>query len=121
LPWTAAARAEYSWSAGNLWSGARAYVRGDYRWQDGTEPGNPLVASFNTYADQFRDQAFSMLNLRAGLVRDAVEVSAFVNNVTGADPRLSWSNIGQRSPSYPLAYQMAIRPRTTGVTVSYRF
>jgi outer membrane receptor protein involved in Fe transport len=121
LPWTAAARAEYSWAIGSLWNGARSYVRADYRWQDGVEPGNPLVASFNTFNNQFRDEAFSMLNVRVGVVHDSIEVSAFVNNATREDPRLSFSNVGQRSPTYPLAYQMAVRPLTAGFTLMYRF
>lgn len=121
LPWTAAARAEYSWSLRTLWAGARSYLRADYRWQDGTAKGDPLVTGYNVYLDQFRDQAYSTLNLRLGVVREAVEISAFVDNATGADPLLSFSNVGQRSPTYPLALRTPIRPRTTGLTLSYRF
>ncbi|MEJ0039576.1 MAG: TonB-dependent receptor [Gammaproteobacteria bacterium] len=121
LPWTAAVHSEYSWSTGSLWGGARAYVRADFRWQDGAPKANPLVARYDRYLDQFRDEAYSILNLRLGASRDGVDVSAFVNNASRADPALGFAEFGNGGPDYPLAYRAAIRPLTAGLTIMYRF
>ncbi len=121
LPWTAALHAEYSWNINPLWSGARSYIRADYRWQDGIPGGNPAVAGFDPYQNEYRDPAYSTLNLRLGVTRDGVDISAFVDNLTRSDPRLGFQDIGTGGPDYPLAYVSAIRPLTAGVTLLYHF
>lgn len=121
LPWTASAYAEYAWSADALWSGARSFARLDYRWQDSVPAANPRVTSFNQYQNAFRDEAYGTLSVRFGITRDGLQISAFMDNVTNEDPRLSFSNLSQRAATYPLAYQVAIRPRTGGLALSYGF
>lgn len=121
LPWTAALNAEFLWNAGALWSGAQPYIRADYRWQDQAPAGNPLAAGYNPYRDQYRDPAFNELNIRIGVKRDSLDISAFINNATNSSPLLGFSEVGTGGPDYPLAYRGVIRPRTIGVTGLYRF
>ena len=121
LPWTASAHAEYSWNAGALWNGGRGYVRANLRWQDKEPAANPQAAGFDPYLDQFRDQAYSILNLRVGAMRSGVDISAFVDNAANSHPRLGFVEFGTGGPNYPLAYRSALRPRTVGLTVAYRF
>lgn len=121
LPWTAALNAELSWNMGALWSGARSYIRADYRWQDQAPAGNPAAADYNPYQDRFRDPSFNELNIRIGAKRANLDISAFINNATNSDPTLGFHEIGTGGADYPLAYRGVIRPRTVGVTGIYRF
>jgi iron complex outermembrane recepter protein len=123
VPWTASTNAEYSQDVGSLWSGARAYMRIDYRWLDAAPSCNPLVADYDPVikcSDGVApNPAYSILNLRLGVTHGGWDLSAYVDNATHSDPRLGYSD------NYPGTSQLleasAIRPLTFGVTSWYRF
>jgi hypothetical protein len=63
-------------------------------------------------------EAYGILNLGLGIIRGGIDVSAYVNNATRADPRLAYFHATLGSPLYGAT---AIRPLTTGLTAFYRF
>src|SRR5581483_6334038 len=89
-PWTAAVIAEYSRSADWLWENANSYIRMDYRWRDRTPGQDPRTSGYDPLAAGYSDQAYSTLNIRVGLLRQGLDVSAFVNNITNAKPILGF-------------------------------
>ena len=118
MPWTASTHAEYSWSLGRFVSGAQSYIRADYRWLDAMPKGNPNIANYDPGIGPHPNQAYALLNLRLGVVRGGLDMSAFVNNVTRSDPLLSYTHY---IPGDPLYYAQAIPPLTAGITALYRF
>jgi hypothetical protein len=93
------------------------YLRADYRWLDAYPNGNAETAGFVPLQNEFRNPAYSTLNLRLGLVHSGADVSLYVNNLTHADPVLSYV---QAVPS-TLSYIGTVRPLTAGVTALFRF
>ena len=118
LPWTASARAEYTRDIGMLWENARSYVRAEYRWLDSMPKGNPQVTNYDPGVGPYPNQAYGILGFRVGVIRGGLDVSAFVDNVTNSDPRLSYAHY---LPGDPLYYADALRPLTVGLTAQYRF
>jgi iron complex outermembrane recepter protein len=118
IPWTVSVQAEYSHEIDTLWSGANGYVRADYRWLDGAPKGDPRVANYDPEIGPYPDQAYDMIDLRLGVTRGGLDLSAFVNNVTNSDPRLSYVHWG---PHTPIFFADALRPRTVGITALYHF
>jgi len=64
------------------------------------------------------NQGYGVLNLRLGVVHGGLDVSAFVSNLTNADPILGLTHASLTDSLYSAT---AIRPRTMGVTGLYRF
>jgi iron complex outermembrane recepter protein len=125
LPWTASANLEYSRDIGPLWADARSYLRLDYRWLDAGPRGNPAVAGYDPTTESVGgtpapNQAYGTLNIRLGVTHGGLDLSAFVNNITNADPILGYSH-STTTPSSPLFYATAIRPLTSGFTALYRY
>jgi outer membrane receptor protein involved in Fe transport len=123
LPWTAAAHAEYTLNIGSLWAGARSYIRADYRWLDAMPKGDPNVTGYDpatgtTSANAYANPSYQLLNIRLGVQHEGMDLSVFVNNVTNANPRLSYTHI---APGDPLFYATALRPLTAGLTLVYRY
>jgi len=121
-PWSASAHADYSRDVGALWAGARSYFRVDYRWIDATPRGNPALANYDPTTGgpigSAPNQAYAQLNLRLGVVHGGLDISAFVNNLTNADPILGLTHANATDSLYSAT---AIRPRTMGVTGLFRF
>jgi iron complex outermembrane recepter protein len=121
-PWSASAHLDYSRDIGALWDSARSYFRVDYRWIDATPRGDPAIGNYDPTTGgpigSAPNSAYGMLNLRLGVVRGGVDISAFVDNVTNSDPILGLTHA---SVSDSLYSATAIRPRTMGVTGLYRF
>jgi len=63
------------------------------------------------------DPAVSQLNLRFGARQGGLDASLFVNNVFDKTPLL---NISHDTANSPLFYYNSVRPRTIGITVTYR-
>ena len=63
------------------------------------------------------DPAVSQLNLRLGLRQSGLDASLFVNNLLNESPFL---NISHNTADSPLFYYNTVRPRTYGITVTYR-
>lgn len=77
---------------------------------------DPTASGFDP-ALQF-DPAITEVNLRAGIRLGNVDASVFANNLFDTSPLLGKSHDTQMSP---LFYYSTTRPRTIGLTVSYRY
>jgi hypothetical protein len=121
-PWSASAHADYSRDISSIWDSARSYFRVDYRWIDATPRGNPALGNYDPTTGgpigSAPNQAYGQLNLRLGVLHGGLDVSAFVNNLTNADPILGLTHASVTDSLYSAT---AIRPRTMGVTGLYRF
>lgn len=121
-PWTVGVSAQYTFHA---WNAHDAYLRADYQYQSGQSdrvPGNnPLNGGYLPWAT-FELPQTSQLSLRAGVKLDALDISLFGNNLTNNHAILSSaasSNFG--IPGGLVGYnQSTFRPRTIGITASYR-
>lgn len=118
LAWTAAANMEYSRDISPLWSGARSYLRVDYRWLGAANALNPNVAGFDPITGPYQSPSYGVLNLRLGVVQRGLDLSAYVNNATRADPNLNFTHDNTGDPQF---YGSALRPLTAGITAFYRF
>lgn len=118
LPWTASANAEYSRDISPLWEGGRSYLRVDYRWLSAENARNPNVAGYDPLVGPYRNAAYGVLNIRLGVLHGGLDLSAFVNNATNADPLLSYTHDAGGDPMF---FATSIRPLTAGVTAFYRF
>lgn len=118
VPWTASLHADYSRSIGRLWNNAVGYLRADYRWLDAPPKANPYTANYDPAIGPYPNEAYGILNLRAGVQYEGLDVSVFVNNATRSDPRLGYNHV---VPGDPLYEAVAQRPLTIGLTTQYRF
>jgi hypothetical protein len=118
VPWSASLHADYSRGIGNLWANAQGYVRADYRWVDAPPKANPATANYDPAIGPYPNAAYGTLNVRAGVKNGRLDVSAFVNNATNANPRLGYSHV---VPGDPLYEAVAIRPLTVGITTLFQF
>jgi iron complex outermembrane recepter protein len=118
-PWSGALSAQYSFAA----FGARpSYARADYQYQgkqtELTARNNPLNGTF-TPANVFVPPETNLLSLRAGVEwSTGLDVSLFVNNVFNSTPVLAQAS----APGQVLFLQQStFRPRTYGLTATYRY
>jgi len=118
-PWSASLHVDYSLDIGRLWNGARSYIRADYRWLDAYPAGNPKIVNYDPAVGSNPNQSYGMLNIRLGVLHEGLDISAFVDNATNANPRLDFSD--GAVASNPLHSATAIRPLTAGITALYRF
>ena len=118
VPWTVALDAEYSHDISELWSGAKSYLRLDFRWMSAANELNPQVADYDPLTGPHQNPAYGVLNVRLGILHEGLDLSAFVNNATHEDPALSYWHDAYGDP---LLYATAIRPFTAGVTAYYRW
>ncbi len=118
LPWTASAHAEYSRDIGSLWQDTRSYLRVDYRWLGAANALNPQDNAFDPAVGPYQNQAYGILDVRAGVLHQGFDVSAYVLNATNKDPLVGFSHSVAGDPIFTAA---AIRPLTAGFTAYYRF
>jgi iron complex outermembrane recepter protein len=124
-PWTILASAEQTFAN---WSGRKPYVRADFQFTtaqtallpgqdernalfDSTIPGLPITRN---------------LSLRAGFRWSGYDVSMFVNNALDQNPTLFESRDIASPPNSVqgddrLYFARGVRPRTLGVTATYRY
>jgi outer membrane receptor protein involved in Fe transport len=95
----------------------RLYVHGDYQYI-GRGPTLDLTV-FGTDPLSRRSDSYNQVALRTGLRSGALDVSVFINNLLNEAPILN-SQRGSLSPTDTLFTQTSIRPRTIGVTATYR-
>jgi hypothetical protein len=119
-PWTAAlfAASEFTVFAQS------AYARADYQYlakQDDAVPNqDPRNGSYQLWFPSAPMQ--SNATLRAGLKRGGLDASFFVTNLFDSHPRLSVNqDVGTPAGGTPLFYVITSRPRTLGLTVTYRY
>ena len=115
-PWTILTSAEYNLPANE---NRKPYLRIDYQFTTAQTALQPIQDPNNGVADanysglpQTRN-----LSLRAGLRYSGFDVSLFAQNVTNSHPVLSHTRDTNASD---LFYEHTIRPRTIGITASYR-
>ncbi|MBS0366853.1 MAG: TonB-dependent receptor [Proteobacteria bacterium] len=118
-PWTFFATGEYSFPG---WSEHTPYLRADFQYttaqtallpgqdptnglNDTTIPGLPITRN---------------LSMRGGLRWSGFDLSAFVDNATGSQPLLYRSRDIADDSNDKLYFQRSVRPRTFGVTLTYR-
>lgn len=113
--WQAALSAEYGWSLG---SALRAYVLGDYRYT-GTyqRTGSQGVVGYNPYT--YHGAAVQLSGLRAGLRRSGWDVSVYASNLFNTRSFLYFYQAPASGPDGARAETP--RPRTVGLTASYRY
>ena len=117
-PWSASVHLDYSRDSGRLLDDTLGYFRVDYRWLDANPRADPRVAAYDPGTGAYPNQAYGVLNLRLGVLHKGFDVSAFVNNATGADPVLGLTHASLGDPLYSAT---AIRPLTAGITALYQF
>lgn len=116
-PWQLAAYVERSFGAFNDGEG---YLRVEDRYasHDGGRSVNrddSTAVGFDAY--QRFDPAINEVNLRFGLRKSGLDASLFVNNVLDKAPLLSQTH---DTSTTTLFYYNTIRPRTIGLTLTYR-
>lgn len=113
-PWSGSASAQYEFSLGAL---SDAYLRADYQYAsrfDSALPADVVGAD----PEAARTDATQYLSLRAGTRFGGADVSLFVNNVLNDDPIVNRFRDTQASTQF---YAASVRPRTYGVTASWRY
>jgi iron complex outermembrane recepter protein len=123
-PWNIAASVQYSF---RVLGDREGYLRADYQYQArqsnltaGTDPANGGYQPWNV----FQLPQTSQLAVRGGVRFEGLDVSLFCNNLTNSHTVLSQTpSIKQAGVAAELLqYQYtSFRPRTYGVTASYRF
>jgi iron complex outermembrane recepter protein len=117
-PWTIITSGEYVF--GEFRTG-RPYLRVDYQYSTAQHALLPGQDTNNGNADPTIPglPIVSNLALRAGFRWSGADISAFAQNVTNAHPLL----FSSRDSSYedPLYFGHTERPRTIGLTATYRF
>jgi outer membrane receptor protein involved in Fe transport len=117
-PWQLAGNIDYTLP---LASFGDAYFHADARYNS---HNNGKLAAYDEptasgYDPTLRfDPAVTEVNLRIGLRKGDVDASVFVNNLFDTAPLLGKSHDTEISPLY---YYRTVRPRTAGLTVSYRY
>ena len=114
---TATLSAQYEFA---VMGDSKAYVRGDWTYtgkNDRTPDLNPANASYDV--ENTATPALSTVNLRAGVYVGPAEVSLFANNVLNENYIVDIGAIGLGSPIHPGF--ITFRPRTVGLTASYRY
>jgi iron complex outermembrane recepter protein len=123
-PWNVAFSAQYSFL---VFGDRDGYIRADYQYQARqtslTAQNDPANGGFQAW-NVFQLPQTSQLSVRSGVRWQGFDVSLFCNNLTDTHPVLSQTpsikNAGV--PAELLDYQYTtFRPRTYGVTASYRF
>jgi iron complex outermembrane recepter protein len=117
-PWTGSAGLEYRFNA----FAHESFVRGDYEYQ-GRAKWAPATQDANTLLydpDAFTLPSTSFLSLRAGMKFDEIELEPFIDNLLDAHPYTNY-NQSIPNPGYSrLLTAYTFRPRTFGVTFTFR-
>ena len=100
--------------------GREGYARVTYAYTSGPDrhlpAQDPDTLSYNPAA--FQPGATNIVNLRAGLRNEKVDVSLFVNNVFDSAPIVGSTNF---AAGLPVFLDITLPPRTIGLTATYSF
>jgi outer membrane receptor protein involved in Fe transport len=119
-PWALDGWAQYAFPV----FGSAGYVRADYQYNAHQTDQVPNQDALNgTYAKGYASvPAQSDLSLRTGVKWSGFDVSVFANNVFDSRPKLSaYQDVGSPTGGTPLIYVTTFRPRTLGLTATYRY
>jgi outer membrane receptor protein involved in Fe transport len=116
VPWTATLGVQYNFQLDDK----DAFVRADYEFSSRrNRPTNDEDPQTEYYDSGLQpDPATSLVSLRTGITLDSWEFNLFMDNVFDAHPQLSLSHQDEFTKLYEAE---TFRPRTTGVTATYRF
>jgi iron complex outermembrane recepter protein len=114
-PWTFSLGAQYTTSV----LGHDAFVRMDYEYQSKTPSdvvtNDPLASSYDPAL--IPNPATNIVRLRAGATFGDVNVALFADNLFNSHPQL---NLTHQDSATLLFEATALRPRTIGITATYR-
>jgi iron complex outermembrane recepter protein len=115
-PWSVGGYAEYGFSL----LSDRAYVRvEDFYRSENPGPFNTQVPGTPLYAPETpANPAYNQVNARFGLTHSTIDCALFVNNVTNSRPALYRY---MDTVTSTLFTDRTLRPRTIGLTATYRF
>ena len=116
-PWTVLTSFEYAFSTG---AAKHPYVRVDYQLTTAQTAKQPIQDSNNGVSDTsyvgLPDT--KTLSARAGLRWNGIDLSVFGQNLTDSHPLL---NQNRDNGSSDLFYAHTVRPRTVGLTATYKY
>jgi iron complex outermembrane recepter protein len=118
-PWSFVGSAEYVFAE---WKSRAPYVRADFQYQTAQTarlPGQDVANGLNDTTIPGLP-VNKNLNLRGGMRWSGFDVSLFANNVTDAHPQLFLSR-DIAAPFDQQYFARSVRPRTIGVTATYRY
>ncbi len=118
-PWSVLASAEYHLPK---WGDRAPYVRVDYQHANAQTKLLPTQNQGNALFDETIPglPVTNNIDLRAGVRFSGLDLSLFVNNLTDAHP-LMFKSRDIAAPSDTLYFDRGVRPRTIGVTATYRY
>lgn len=104
--------------------GRDGYARVDYQYSakqsDDVPASNPLNGGYALWFQGVPSQSFT--SLRAGVSWDGFDISLFAQNLFDTRPRLTATqDIATAQGGTPLFYDITWRPRTIGLTATYRY
>jgi iron complex outermembrane receptor protein len=132
-PWAFTGSAEYHFAQ---WAGRLPYMRIDYQHQNAQRNLFPIQDANNALIDTTLrgPPVLNNLSLRAGMRFNGFDVSAYANNVTNSNPLLfdardiypyagpPGTGATQLGPTTDdLYFGRGVRPRTIGLTATYRY
>ena len=95
--------------------GKKAFARADYQFDGGGTSADKLAQGYNPLLPNL--PVTNLVNLRVGVHSGPLLISAFMNNVANSAPE----TLGAYTKRTSLIYGSTVRPRTTGLTVSYSY
>jgi iron complex outermembrane receptor protein len=118
-PWSFVTSAEWVFAE---WKSRAPYVRADFQYQTAQTAQLPGQDAANGLNDTTIPglPINKNLNLRGGMRWNGFDVSVFANNVTDAHPQLFVSR-DIAAPFDEQYFARSVRPRTIGVTATYRY
>lgn len=113
-PWTVTVSGQYDFALGST----GAYVRSDYTYASAFRRTGSTDSGSVSYDVMMAPRPEThMVNARAGVRVGDADISVFINNLLNAHPDLGLS----RSNNQPVYTNYTFRPRTIGLTASYRY
>ena len=113
--WTASASADYQWPVS---ARATAFVGGSFRWIS-RQATDFDPAYLDTFGRRLIIDSYEMLDLRAGVDFDKLNLTLFAKNVTNSDGLVHAGDYLTRPGD--LVTAALVRPRTFGATVGFSF
>jgi iron complex outermembrane recepter protein len=102
-----------------LANGVRGYARADLQ-RSSTFYRTTSAGTTSYDPELYRGPAYSFGTLRVGMIRDGLNVSVFVDNISNEQPVL-FASYAQNPSSRMFQQQTTLRPRTIGISAAYDF
>ncbi|HLY56809.1 MAG TPA: TonB-dependent receptor [Stellaceae bacterium] len=116
VPWTVTLGGQYNFNVGD----DDAFIRADWEYASRRHRATPAEDPGTEYFDAGLrpDPATNFVSLRTGIIMDSLEMNLFVDNLFDSHPQLSLAHQDEFTRLYTAE---TFRPRTIGVTASYRW